>query len=755
MVILKRYYKIIFLFIFFYSIFLYSESFNNEKVCCVNILGNKRIEKDAIYPYISIRPGDIFDINKVRKDVKNIYRMGYFENVLVNYHKLKKGIEITYIVVEKPYIGFIHFKGIKKLKKSKITKDLKVKPFTVLNEELLKKDIQKIIDIYQENGFYNVKVKYKISKPVHNRVTIDIIINEGIKSKVKKVKFIGNKHIKASKIQKNIYTRPYNFLLSWVTGTGYLKKSELEKDVKRIENLYFTEGYVRAKVFEPIVKVLKGGKYLTVTFKIEEGKRYKFSDVKIIDKRLSSDLRKKFMENLKCKPGEFFSNKKIHDDIQYLTDAYGDLGYAFADVNPITKINDDNLTVSVAFRVERGNLYKFREIHISGNTYTRDKVIRRNLRIYEQDKYTVSGLKRSRALLKRTGYFSEVDITTKKVSDNEIDAFVKVKEQQTGSFTVGGGYSSSDNFIFTGSLSKNNLFGKGYNANFYVNLSSDYSRYNISFEDPAFLDSKVSTAYSLYSIDTEYDSYDTLSKGFSFSFGAPFNDFSGWKLGYFWEKVKVYNVDWDAAQYIKDEEGTRSSGGFTLNLSKNTIDDYYYPTKGVIQSFATVVSGPIFGGDESFYKLIGESRWFKRIKGKVVFTFHIKLGYIDSYGGKEIPSWEKFYVGGVKTLRGFKFGKAGPRDEVGDVKGADKEIITNTEIRFPILEELGVRGVIFYDMGKGYDEGEFDLDLRKSIGAGISWRSPFGPVVVYWGFNLSPKEDEKHSVFHFSMGKTF
>ncbi len=750
----KKSYKLILLLIFFSTVNLSSQS-KYDVVYKVNILGNKRIEKDAIYPYISTKPGDIFDINKIREDVKNIYRMGYFENVLVNYHRLKKGVEITFIVVEKPYIGFINFKGIKKLKKSKITKELKVKPFTVLNEELLKKDIQKIVDIYQENGFYNVKVKYKISKPVHNRVTIDIIINEGIKSKVKKVKFVGNKHIKSSKIQKHIFTRPYNFLLSWVTGTGYLKKSELEKDVKRIENLYYTEGYVRAKVFDPVVKILKGGKYLTVTFKIEEGKRYKFSDIKIIDKNLDNATRKKLLQNLHCKKGDFFNNKKIHDDIQYLTDAYGDMGYAFADVNPITRINDDNLTVSVAFKVERGNLFKFREIHISGNTYTRDKVIRRNLRIYEQDKYTVTGLKRSRVLLKRTGYFSEVDITTKKVSNNEIDANVKVKEQQTGSFTIGGGYSSSNNFIFTGSLAKNNLFGKGYNANFYVNFSSSYSRYNISFEDPAFLDTKISSSYNLYSIDTEFDSYDTLSKGFSIGFGAPFNDFSGWKMQYYWEKVKVYNVSEDAAEYIKDEEGTRSSGGFVLSLSKNTTDDYYYPTKGVIQSFTLNVANSIFGGDENFYKLIGESRWFKRIKNKIVFTFRLRLGYIDSFNGDEIPSWEKFYVGGVKTLRGFKFGKAGPRDEVGDVKGADKEIITNTEIRFPILEELGVRGVIFYDMGKGYDEGEFDLDLRKSVGAGISWRSPFGPVVVYWGLNLSPKSDEKSSIFHFSMGKTF
>ncbi len=712
------------------------------------------IEKDAIYPYISVRPGDKFDITKIRNDVKNIYRMGYFENVLVNYHKLPQGIEITYIVVEKPYIASIIFKGIKHLKKSKVTKDLKVKPYTVLNEELLKKDIQKIIDIYQENGYYNVKVKYKISKPVHHRVNIEIIIHEGKKLKIKKVKFIGNKHISARKILKHIYTRPYNIFLSWMTGTGYLKKSELEKDVKRIENYYFTEGYVRAKVFDPIVKIVKN-KYIKVIFRIEEGKRYKFGKVNIQDNKLTPKQKKELLKKLECQSGEYFSNKKIHDDIQFLTDYYGDMGYAFADVNPITRIYDDNLTVDVNFKIERGHLYKFREIHIVGNTYTRDKVIRRALRIYEQSKYTVTGLERSRGNLKRTGYFSQVDITTKKVSNNEIDATVRVKEQQTGSFTIGGGYSSADNFIFTGSISKNNLFGKGYNLNFYANISSDYSRYNISYTDPAILDTKVSAGFSLYAIDEEYDNYNTLKRGFGFNFGAPINDFVLWKLGYFFESVDVYNIAYDAPDYIKDEEGKQHTSAITFSLEKDTTDDFYFPTRGVRQKFLLELSGDYLGGDENFYKLIGESTWFKKLKKHLVFDFRLRLGYIGSYFGSTIPSWEKFYVGGVNTIRGFKFGKAGPRDENGDVKGADKEIITNTELRFPILEDIGLRGVLFYDMGKGYDKGEFDLDLRKSVGAGISWRSPMGPIVIYWGYNLSPKSDEKRSVFHFSMGKLF
>ncbi len=750
----QKFFKLGFILIFF-AVCVYSQDINKEKIFRVNILGNKRIEKDAIYPYISVRPGDYFDINKIRQDVKNIYRMGYFENVLVNYHKLKQGIEITYIVVEKPYIAFIHFKGIKHIKKSKITKELKVKPFTVLNEELLKKDIQKIIDIYQENGFYNVKVDYKISKPRHDRVTIDIIVHEGIKAKIKKVKFIGNKHVSSRELQKNIYTRPYIFLLSRFLGTGYLKKSELEKDVKRIENVYYRHGYLRVKVFDPIVKTLKGGKYLEVIFKIEEGKRYKFSKIDIYDPKLSKKEKIKLLKKLACKPGNYFNNLKIHNDIQFLTDYYGDLGYAYADVNPITNINDDNLTVNVVYKIERGNLYKFREIHIVGNTYTRDKVIRRLLKIQEQKKYSVSGLKISRIKLKRTGFFSEVDITTKRVGKNQIDATVKVKEQSTGSFIVGGGYSSTDNFIFTGSISKNNFLGKGYNLNFYANLSSDYNRYNISFTDPAILDTNVTASFSLYDIDEDYDTYDALRKGFGFSFGAPINDFVSWKAGYYFESVKIYNVEYDAADYIKDEEGKKSSGSIIFTLNKDTRDRAFFPTSGAQQSINLELAGEYLGGDENYYKIVGESKWFKQLRRNLFFDFRIKLGYIGSYFSGKVPVWERFYVGGVNTVRGFKFGKAGPRDEKGKVKGGDKEIITNTEVKFHILKDIGLNGILFFDMGKAYDIGEFDLDLRKSIGFGINWKSPFGPITIYWGFNLSPKKDENRSVINFSMGKTF
>ena len=735
--------------------FLYSQQSKKEIIYKVNIIGNKRIEKDAIYPYISVRPGDVFDINKIRQDVKNIYRMGYFENVLVNYHKLKQGIEITYIVVEKPYIAGIVFKGIKSLKKSDVTKDLKVKPFTVLNEELLKKDIQKIIDIYQDHGFYNVKVKYKISKPKHDKVIVTIIVNEGIKAKIKKVKFIGNKHISSREIQKHIYTRPYIFLISRFFGTGYLKKSELEKDVHRIESVYYKHGFLRVKVFDPIVKTLKGGKYLEVIFKIEEGKRYKFSKVDIIDPQLSKKDKVKLLKMLKCKKGDYFSNIKVHDDIQFLTDYYGDLGYAFADVNPITKINDEKLTVNLAFKIERGNLYKFREIHIKGNTYTRDKVIRRMLRIYEQDKYTVTGLKVSRHNLKRSGFFSEADITTKKVSDNQIDATVIIKEQPTGSFTIGGGYSSTDNFIFVGSISKNNFLGKGYNLNFYADISGSYSRYNISFTDPAILDTNVSAGFSLYNIDEDYDTYDALRKGFGFTFGAPIGNFERWDGGYYFESVKVYNVDVDAAQYIKDEEGKTTTGAITFSISKDTTNSAFFPTAGTRQSLNLELAGQYLGGDENYYKIVADSIWFKKLKKNLIFDFRIRLGYLNTYSGSELPAWERFYVGGTHTIRGFKFGKAGPRDEKGKVKGGNKEIVTNTELRFHIIKDLGVNGLVFFDMGKAYDRGEFDLDLRKSIGFGLSWRSPFGPIVIYWGFNLSPKSDESRNVVNFSMGKTF
>ena len=532
----------------------------------------------------------------------------------------------------------------------------------------------------------------------------------------------------------------------------------MEKDVKRIENLYHSNGYVRVKVFDPVVKAKDKGKYLDVTFKIEEGKRYKFAKVNLIDKQAKPQKIKKILEEIKCQPGDYFSNLYIHDDISKITDIYADMGYAFADVSPNTLIHDDNLTVDVAFIVDRGNLFKFREISIEGNTITRDKVIRRELRVYEQEKYTATGLKRSRGNLKRTGYFSEVDIQTKKVSNNEIDVKVKVKETPTGTLSFGGGYSSAETFILTGQISQNNLFGKGYKLKLDAALSGRSQRYNINFTDPAILDTNVSFGVSFYDIDYEYDNYNTLKKGFGVTIGRRISDFTRWDASYFYESVKVYDVDHDAASYIQDEKGTTKIGAVNFSLTKDTRNDFYYPTKGVKQKLYTELSSSAFGSDEDYYKFIAESIWFHQLKkrSKFIFAFRFKLGYIGSIGNSDIPAWERFYVGGIDSIRGFKYGEAGPRDESGDVKGGTKEIITNSEIRFPLVEEIGVNGLTFFDFGRAFDKDEsISLNLRKSVGIGLSWRSPMGLIRIVWGYNLSPKYDEKKSVWGFSMGTMF
>ncbi len=740
----------------FYSSILNAESI---KIFKINILGNEKIEKDAIFPYISVKVGDIFKQDKVKDDVKSIFKMGYFENVLVNYNKIEgKGVEVSYIVVEKPYIKSVNFKGFKELKKVDVTKELLTKPFTIINIDNIKKDVQKITDLYQEKGYYQVKVSYKVSDPVEHQVVVTFDIVEGMKSKIDHVYFVGNKNLSKRILQKSIFTRPYNLLLSWIMGTGYLKKSELEKDSKRLESAYSSYGYVRAKVFDPEIKVTHQGKYIDVTFKIEEGKCYKFGKIDIVDPEDNGSDIREVSKKISCKYNDIFDNRKINNDIKLITDFYSDKGYAFADVAPKTSIFDDNLTANITFIVERGDLFEFREIKIKGNSITRDKVIRRELRVYEQEKYTGTGLKRSRANLKRTGYFSEADIKTEKVGDNKIDVIVDVKETPTGSVSFGGGFSSAESFILTGQTSQANLFGKGYKLKLNAALSGISQRYDISFTDPAILDTDTSLQVSLYNIDYKYDNYDTLKKGFGLSFGEAVSDFVRWDMGYFYETVKVYNLGDNVAQYIKNEKGTTSIGATTFSVSRDTRDDFYYPTTGAKQKIYTEWSSSIFGSQADYYKVTGEGTWFTPVskKNKLILAFRGKLGYMDNIGDDEIPAWERFYVGGISTIRGFKTGEAGPRDEVGDVKGGVAEVITNTELRFPIFEDIGLNGFTFFDCGRAYDDDEdIDFDLRKSVGLGLNWRSPLGLVTIVWGYNLSPKYDEKKSVFGFNMGTMF
>jgi len=730
-----------------------SANYNGYPVSRVVVLGNQKVAKKAILDKMKTKPGTVFSDVQLDDDLKSIYALGFFDNILMNLTLSGGKVEVAVVVVEKPSVASIVIKGNNKIKRKDLLKEITVRTFSILSADKIAESEEKIRAFYRDKGFFSVTVKTKVIPTTKNRVKVVFSIREGRKSYIKKIRFHGNDHFSAWRLRRKIQTKTYSFFLTWATDAGILKQDMLEQDVRMLKSFYLSKGYVQAKIGNPKISLSDNKKWIYLDFDVYEGEVFNLGDVDISDKELDPEVKKRILKSLKGKSGEVFSNLNLHDDIEKLTNYYADQGYAFVDINPLSNVDPDKRRVNIKYSIDRGKQFHFGWIHIHGNTKTRDKVIRRELRFGEGDIYSASRLKRSRQRLTNTEYFSEADIKTKPRDDETMDVDVSVIEGQTGSFSVGLGYSTVDSIIGMASISKKNFLGKGWDMGFHVELSGTRSLYNISLTDPYFLDIPLSAGFSLYDEEVQYDAYDTKQKGFRVTFGKPIDEYTSWSLGYRLESVKVYNIDYYASDYIQDEEGTTTTSQLYFSLVRDKRDNFLFPRHGYRLKGTTVLAGGPLGFDNKYYKFIFEAHKFFPFKWDS--AFHVKgvFGYADGYGGEDLPLYERFYVGGMRTVRGFDYGEAGPEDEYENVIGGTSELYFNTEWIFPLVKSMGLRGVVFFDAGKAYDDDEsIDLDLRKSVGFGIRWKSPMGPLRVEWGYNLSPKDDEKSRVWDFSVG---
>jgi outer membrane protein insertion porin family len=412
--------------------------------------------------------------------------------------------------------------------------------------------------------------------------------------------------------------------------------------------------------------------------------------------------------------------------------------------------------VHLTLDIQKKSRVSFEKIQIFGNTKTRDKVIRRELRVAEGELYSATGLSKSRDRLRRTGFFKEVDFTTARGStDEKINLDIKVEEAPTGALSFGMGYSSVENVVGSVSVSDRNLFGMGYHGILRFQLGSLTQDIRLSFTDPYFLGRPYAAGFDLYSENREFDTYSYEITGGALRFGKELTDATRADATYKLERVDVFDVTDDASQLIRDEEGKKTTSALSLAFSLDTRDNYFAPTKGRKQSFFVQNAGGPLGGDNYFVKTVGEGSWFFPLPLSTVLNLRGKLGFIEPYGGTTAPIYEKFFVGGLFTIRGFEYGEAGPVDENGEPLGAEKMVIFNSELTFPLSRELGIRGAVFWDIGKGFDRFSDLTPLKTGAGFGIRWFSPFGPIVIDMGFNLNPKEGEKSRVLDFSAGTVF
>ena len=720
----------------------------------ITILGNVRVEEGVIRGAVKSREGGPFSNDQVREDLRSIFGLGLFTDVQVDIKSTPKGKEIIYIVAERPSIKEVVILGNDKVKLDDIKEKVTLTPRSILNLGKVVENAEQIRKLYFSKGYYGVKVEHQVDSLETNEAVVTFRITEGPKGHIKKILFKGNQKIKSSDLKKVMTTKEWT-LLSILTKTGVLDEDTLKNDTQILSAYYYDHGYLDVKISPPKID-LSDPKRIRIEIEIEEGPQYRLGTIDFKGDVLTT--KEDLFKDLKLKRNDIYRNSAVHEQIGSLTEKFANEGYAYVEINPATSIDSKNLIVHLTFEIEKKKRVSFEKIEITGNTKTRDKVIRRELEVAEGQSYSVTDLNESRSRIRRTGYFKEVGFSTSPGStDEKINLDIKVEEAPTGALSFGVGYSSIERVVGSVSLSENNLFGMGYKGLLRVQLGGESNNFRASFTDPYFLGYSFSGGIDLYREDIKYfETYSYKVLGGDVRFGKQLTKRIHLDTMYKLENVDIYNVADTASFIIKAQAGKATTSSVSFTFSTDTRDDYYAPSRGARHSLALEYAGGFLGGDNNFVKGLLESSWFFPLPLATVLNFRGKFGVIEPYGSsKQAPINEMFFVGGLYTIRGFEYGKAGPVDINGDPVGALKMVVFNTEWIFPLSKEIGLRGAIFFDVGKGFDLWRNITPLRTAAGPGIRWFSPMGPLHMDLGFNLSPKKGEKSNVFDFSMGTVF
>lgn len=745
--------KAVFISLFLLIIFVFSAIANSQEplVNLIEIKGLKRIDEGALKTKMSQKIGEPLVQDKITEDIKTIYKMGYFDDVKVEIEPFEGGLKIIYFVKEKPTIVKIDFQGNKKFDDAKLREVIAINPGALADVTLINDNALKMKTFYEGEGYYHATIVPVVKKVNEEEVSLTYQIDEGSKVKIKEIIVKGNKAISSKKIKKAIKTEERK-IYSLITGGGYYKKDEMRADIERIKDLYYDNGYLKITVAEPVIEFV-GKDAMNIIITVSEGEQFFVSSVEILgNKAIATDELTKLVRLPLKKP---FSKERLRKDISAINDRYADNGYALVVISPDLIPDEDKKEVKVIYRISEGDKYTIGRIDISGNTKTLDKVIRREIRLDEGEVFNASALKRSYERLNNLQFFETVEISPKpKVEEKIVDLDVKVKEKPTGFLSVGGGYSSVDGFIGIIDLTQGNLFGRGYYVKARAQIGGKSSFYEFSFKDPWFLDKPISFGASIYKTEREYGNFDRKSSGFELSLGKSFWEYWHKSIAYNFERTTIFNVKDDASIFVKSQEGKRTTSSISPAIVRDTRDSFIDPMRGSRNSLQLTFAG--LGGSNAFIKALIDTGWYFPLFDVTAVHLRGRIGYASGLFGKNLPLYERYYVGGIYTVRGLNFGDAGPKDINNEPLGGEKELILNAEYIFPIISEYKLKGVVFFDAGRAYEKGEtFGSDLRYTTGAGIRWISPIGPIRIEWGFNLDKRAGEPSNKVEFTFGTFF
>ena len=689
---------------------------------------------------INISPNSKYNIEKIDKSIKNLYQTGYFKTIRVDY---TNGV-LTYIFQEKPIIAAIELDNISEdLKKLLKEQNLLPKKGTILEKEKIKKLKQFIKQYYLAKGYFNTSVEIKKIPLINNRIKLKITLKKGKQVIIRDVKFFGS-HLPKSDLLSEIENRPRTFFSIFpFTNSGKLNLFKLPQDQQSLQDYYYNLGYIDAKVSAPFANTNLDSYFADIDYKIYEGKRY-------IVKKVSIDYPKNIkvkLPSLKLKPNKYFNVSALRKDIEDITHAFMNEGYAYAKVYPEVKKEKNN--AYVIYHVIPGEIVYINDVIITGNNKTLDRVVRRNIYLTPGDKFSYQNYIDSINSLKRKGYYDKVEIKQQKVSSNKINLIVKAIDGLSGTLRAGISYGTYTKLGFNFAISEKNIFGSGQSLKASADISSVSRTYSLSLYNPRIFDSKYSFNASIFNQSFEGISYTSKQRGGYFGFGKMLNRYTSADLTYGYVTTRL--SDYNTTEYVKPK--SRKSY-VTFGVSYNNTDDYFFPTQGIKARASVEFAG--IGGDEKYIKNLVKAKYFyplldRTYKTYAVLKYRIVGGYIKKNG--YLPINEKFYLGGASTIRGFNWYSIAPKDSKGNLIGGKYEFITGPEISTPLSLKNRIWLTGFIDYGA---VGEDKLNItRSSYGFEIDWITPMGPLSFIWAWPIKSKKEDDLQRFEFSLGASF
>ncbi|MDP8222030.1 MAG: outer membrane protein assembly factor BamA [Candidatus Lernaella stagnicola] len=741
-----------------------------EIITDIRIEGSKRIEDDAILAALETRPGDLLDSMTIDADLRAIFELGFFADVRIELEDAPRGKTMVIVVEEKPAVKEFVFEGNDKVKDDKIEEIVDLKPNTILSIAKIKENIERVRQLYEAEGFFMVDIGYEIEPLPNNRVKVVIRITEYRKIFLKRIDFVGNNAFTDEELRKVLQTKQ-GHVFSFMGNSGVYRETMFAQDLQLLRMYYANAGYF-VQIGQPVVSLSADRRWMYVSVAINEGPQYYVESVDIEGELLFK--KEDLMELISVEVGEVFNRGEFDKSLDKLKNRYTDVGYAFADIEPGVEPDPQTRRVRIKFTVNKGKLAYIERIEILGNDRTRDKVLRRELFIKEGDLFSGPGIRASKALLMRRGYFDEVSVKWKRGSREDLVVVViEVAEKMQGQFIIGVGFSSLENFVGTAQISHNNLFGYGWKFSLQGELGQYRTNGTIRFREPYLLDTRWIFGLSLNYTDRDYFSFQRLDKAAIVSLGRPLYLDIQAHLAYTYQDVDIRNVASNASLFLTLQEGRKTTTSARGTLQRDTVNHPFDPTDGSRLSFSTEWASESFGGDLNFLKYTAMGRRYVPVVWGIAIMVNGEAGYADNLDSGRLPVTERYFLGGLNSVRGFFSRSLGPREtsviprnlanpatttaEVESVIGGNKYLQGNIELLIPIIKQIGIKGVLFYDVGNAFvEEDWYDFrDLRQSWGFGVRWISPIGPLRFEWGFPLYKRDDEENQVFEFGIGTFF